>query len=100
MYVGVLLRTRRAGGRDAVAGSHLAWVDIDQDDALERIAAFDRPPSVIISTGTRGHCHCYFQLDYEIPPQTWLPRTGGSRTVSEEISRRSTPAESCARQAA
>jgi hypothetical protein len=70
VYAGVLLRTRRAGGRDAVTDSHLAWVDIDQDDALERIAAFDRPPTMIVSTGTRGHCHCYFQLDHEIPPET------------------------------
>ncbi len=42
VYVGVLLRTRRAGGRDAIAGSHLAWVDLDQTDAAQRIAAFDQ----------------------------------------------------------
>ncbi len=69
VYVGVLLRTRRAGGRDAVAGSHLAWVDIDQPNAVQRIQEFDRTPSMIVATGSRGHCHCYWQLEREIPPE-------------------------------
>ena len=69
VYVGVLLRTRRAGGRDAVAGSHLAWVDIDQPDAVQRIGEFDRMPSMSVATGSRGHCHCFWQLEREIPPE-------------------------------
>ena len=69
VYVGVLLRTRRAGGRDAVARSHLAWVDLDQPDAVQRIGEFDRMPSMIVATGSRGHCHCYWQLEREIPPE-------------------------------
>ncbi len=68
VYVGVLLRTCRAGGRDAVAGSHLAWVDIDQPDAVQRIRQFDRMPSMIVATGSRGHRHCYWQMEHEIPP--------------------------------
>ena len=34
VYVGVCLRTRRAGGRDAIDRSHLAFVEIDTPDAL------------------------------------------------------------------
>ena len=36
VYCGVLLRSHRAGGRDAVTSSHLAWVEIDAVDALHR----------------------------------------------------------------
>ena len=34
VYVGVLLRRRRAGGRDACDRSHLAFIEIDRPDAL------------------------------------------------------------------
>ena len=53
VYVGVCLRTRRAGGRDAIDRSHLAFVEIDTPDALDRLRAFRHPPSMIISSGTR-----------------------------------------------
>ena len=62
VYCGVLLRTRRAGGRDAVTSSHLAWVEIDAADALERLSRFPRTPSMIVSSGTPGHAHAYFAL--------------------------------------
>ena len=44
VYVGVCLRTRRAGGRDAIDRSHLAFVEIDTPDALDRLRAFRHPP--------------------------------------------------------
>jgi hypothetical protein len=69
VYVGVLLRARRAGGRDAVARSHLAWVDLDQPDALARIAAFGHKPSMTVATGSPGHRHCYWRLEQEITPE-------------------------------
>ncbi len=69
VYVGALLRTRRAGGRDAIEGSHLAWVDLDHPDALARIAAFDHKPSMTVATGSPGHCHCYWRLEREITPE-------------------------------
>jgi hypothetical protein len=62
VYCGVLLRSRRAGGRDAVTNSHLAFTEIDHPDALERLARFDRPPSMIVNSGTTGHAHAYFLL--------------------------------------
>jgi hypothetical protein len=51
VYIGVCLRTRRAGGRDAIDRSHLAFVEIDAPDALDRLHAFPHPPSMIISSG-------------------------------------------------
>jgi len=35
VYVGVCLRTRRAGRRDAIDRAHLAFVEIDQPDAVD-----------------------------------------------------------------
>lgn len=62
VYCGVLLRPHRAGGRDAVAKSHLAFVDIDAVDALDRLGRFARPPTMIVSSGTAGHAHAYWPL--------------------------------------
>jgi hypothetical protein len=62
VYVGVCLRTRRAGGRDAIDRSHLAFVEIDTQDALDRLRAFSHPPSAIVLSGSTGHAHAYFTL--------------------------------------
>jgi hypothetical protein len=62
VYVGVCLRNRRSGGRDAIDRSHLAFVDIDTPDAVERLRAFPHPPTMIISTGSDGHAHAYYAL--------------------------------------
>jgi hypothetical protein len=62
VYCGVLLRSHRAGGHDAVTSSHLAFVDIDAVDALDRLQRFARPPTVIVSSGTAGHAHAYWAL--------------------------------------
>jgi hypothetical protein len=62
VYCGVLLRSHRAGGRDAVTTSHLAFVDIDAVDALYRLQRFARPPTMIVSSGTAGHAHAYWRL--------------------------------------
>ncbi|HTP19011.1 MAG TPA: CHC2 zinc finger domain-containing protein [Solirubrobacteraceae bacterium] len=62
VYVGVCLRTRRAGGRDAIDRSHLAFVEIDTPDARDRLRAFRHPPSTIVLSGTAGHAHAYYIL--------------------------------------
>jgi len=63
VYVGVLLRRRRHGGRDACERSHLAFIEIDQPDAAERLAQHQCPPTMIIgSGGSPGHAHAYWQL--------------------------------------
>jgi hypothetical protein len=62
VYCGVLLRSQRAGGRDAVTSSHLAFVEIDAVDALDRLNRFARTPTMIVSSGTAGHAHAYWTL--------------------------------------
>jgi CHC2 zinc finger/RepB DNA-primase from phage plasmid len=62
VYCGVLLRSHRAGGRDAITRSHLAFVDIDAVDALDRLQRFARTPTMIVSSGTAGHAHAYWRL--------------------------------------
>jgi CHC2 zinc finger len=62
VYVGVCLRSRRSGGRDAVDRSHLVFVEIDAADAVDRLRVFRHPPSMIVSSGTAGHAHAYFAL--------------------------------------
>jgi CHC2-type zinc finger protein len=62
VYVGVCLRSRRAGGRNAIDRSHLAFVEIDAPDALERLREFTHPATMIVASGTAGHAHAYFAL--------------------------------------
>ena len=45
VYVGVCLRSRRAGGRNAIDRSHLAFVEIDTPDALDRLRDFPHRPT-------------------------------------------------------
>ncbi len=67
VYCGVLLRSRRAGGRDAVTDSHLVFVEIDAPDAVGRLARF-AAPSMIVASGSHGHAHAYWVLRSAIAP--------------------------------
>jgi RepB DNA-primase N-terminal domain len=62
VYVGVALRDRRAGGRDAIGGCHLVFVEIDTPDALERVRGFQFRPTAAIASGGEGRLHCYWAL--------------------------------------
>jgi hypothetical protein len=66
VYVGVCLRSRRAGGRDAIDRAHLAFVEIDEPDAVERLRAFYAAPTMIVFSGGPGHAHAYFALSAPI----------------------------------
>ncbi len=68
VYTGVLLRTRRAGGANAVEASHLLFVEIDHPEAHDRLAAFPRAPTARVRSGSPGHLHIYFALHRPIDP--------------------------------
>ena len=82
VYVGVCLRTRRAGGRDAIDRSHLAFVEIDTPDALDRLRAFPHPPSAIVLSGSTGHAHAYFILS---APVTALQLERANRRLAHAL---------------
>ena len=99
VYVGVLLRRRRAGGRDACERSHLAFVEIDRPDGAERLARYRCPPTMIIASGgSPGHAHAYWQLHQPVRPRrARAAPTGGSRSASAATSPPSTPPASSGR---
>jgi CHC2 zinc finger/RepB DNA-primase from phage plasmid len=62
VYVGVALRGRRSGGREAIERSHLAFVEIDTPGAEARLERFLHRPAIVIASGSIGHVHAYWQL--------------------------------------
>src|SRR5204863_2198646 len=62
VYVGCAPRTRRHGGRDAVARAFVLWADCDGEDAVASLAEFEPAPSIVIRSGTGGNCHAYWPL--------------------------------------
>jgi hypothetical protein len=75
-YVGVLLRDRRAGGRDAVSRSHLVFVELDATPSERLLDRSPAPRSMLVTSGTRGHVHAY-----------WLLREPVSAQAAEEANR-------------
>ncbi len=68
VYVGVALRDERGhGGRGAISGLHVAYVDCDARSA-PRVTSFAHRPSMLIASGTPGHVQAYWLLDRRYPP--------------------------------
>ena len=65
-FTGVLLRDRPAGGKNAVSRSHLLFVEIDVPNAHHRLALAPAPPSAVITSGSPGHLHAYWQLTADV----------------------------------
>ncbi len=68
VYVNTAPLTYRFGGADAIARKWVLAVDLDRDDALERLATFEPPPSIVITTGTNGNAHAYWPLLRPLEP--------------------------------
>lgn len=63
VYVGVALRDRRDhGGKSAISGSRLLYIECDHPDSQTRIESFPLAPSMIVTSGTPGHLHLYWLL--------------------------------------
>jgi ribosomal protein L19 len=69
-YTGVVLRTQRRGTRQAVAHSHLLFVEIDSPDARQRLERLPQPPTMVIASGTCGHVHAYWRLRWGVDADT------------------------------
>ncbi len=68
-YVGVLLRDRPAGGREAVSRSHLVFVELDTPASEQLLQRSPAPPSMLIASGTKGHAHAYWLLREPVTAQ-------------------------------
>jgi len=75
VYVGCAPRTRRHGGRDALARAFALWADCDGEDAVTALHDFRPQPSIVIASGTASDCHAYWLLtkplgcdEAELPP--------------------------------
>lgn len=68
VYVGVLPRNRRGGGRgDLCTSAATVWADLDSRAATERALAFEPGPSLVLGSGGPGHAHAYWSLDRQLP---------------------------------
>lgn len=62
VYVGVALRDRAYGGKSAISGSHLLYIECDHPEAGKRLKDFAHSPSMIVASGSPGHLHLYWRL--------------------------------------
>ena len=62
VYVGCAPRTRRHGGRDAVARAFVLWADCDGEHAVDALERFEPQPSIVIASGSGRNCHAYWPL--------------------------------------
>jgi hypothetical protein len=63
VFVGVVPRTRRGGGRaDLIASSNVVWADCDDADSITALTAFRPQPSMVVASGTGENRHAYWLL--------------------------------------
>ena len=69
VYVGCAPRTRRHGGRDAVARAFVLWADCDGEHAVAALERFQPQPSIVIASGSGRNCHAYWPLNEPLERQ-------------------------------
>ncbi|HWJ49609.1 MAG TPA: DNA-primase RepB domain-containing protein [Solirubrobacteraceae bacterium] len=63
VYVGVALRDGRDhGGKSAIAGSRLLYIECDHPDSHARLQDLACAPSIMVASGSPGHLHAYWSL--------------------------------------
>jgi len=63
VYVGVLPRRRRGGGRaDLADHGFVVWADCDTADAVDALLRYSAPASIVVASGTGANCHGYWLL--------------------------------------
>jgi len=64
VYVGVALRDgQRDGGKHAISGSHLLYIDMDHSGTQLALAKFEYPPTMEVASGTPDHLQVYWRLN-------------------------------------
>ena len=68
VYMGVIARRRRRGGRrDLVAGAAVIWVDCDDDAASRALERFEPAPHIVVASGSGSNRHAYWLLGERMP---------------------------------
>lgn len=63
VYVGVALRDGHGhGGKDAIGGSRLLYIECDHPKSQTLLESFAFAPSMIVASGSPGHLHVYWSL--------------------------------------
>ena len=64
VYVGVLPRRRRGGGRaDLVNAASVVWVDCDTSSSIAALRRFRPEPGMVVGSGSGHNCHAYWFLE-------------------------------------
>jgi len=67
VFVGVLPRSRRGGGRaDLIAASNVVWADCDDANSITALKTSRPPPSMVVGSGTGQNRHAYWFLSETI----------------------------------
>ncbi len=62
VYLGAVLRDSPRAGQAAITGSRLLYIESDDPQTAERLAAFPYRPTMVIASGSPGHLHLYWRL--------------------------------------
>ncbi len=63
VYIGIALREGRShGGRAAIGGSHLLYVECDHEHIERSLTGFPHLPTIEVASGTGRHVHLYWGL--------------------------------------
>jgi hypothetical protein len=80
VYVGCVPRTRRAGGKNALAPSWTLWADCDTPASIAALEEFAPQPAIIVRSG-RG-LHAYWPLTEPLAP---APLERGNRRLAHRL---------------
>lgn len=68
VFVGVIPRRRRRGGRrDLAEEGVVVWADCDGADSLVALRRFEPAPSMVVASGSGANCHAYWLLARPAP---------------------------------
>lgn len=67
VFCGPLARVAALPGSAGVTGGRVVWVDLDDVQALARLAGFSPRPCLIVSSGGSGGAHAYWRLTRRAP---------------------------------
>lgn len=67
VFVGAAPRTKREGGKAAVARTWALWVDCDTPEAVQALVDFPHPPTLTIRSGSGTNLHAWWALTNPVP---------------------------------